>query len=85
MIEPDPGKYQVIYSGTAVCPVTEAILPRHKLLSGCQILPLGSDLVLFEVDRKLYDDMARSHTKNLKYEMSIFLSYIDLFQKMPTD
>ena len=41
--------------------------------------------MLFEVKRSLYDDLAGSHAKHLQYEMSIFLSYIDLFQKMPTD
>lgn len=40
---------------------------------------------MFEIERKLYQELVQSHKKHMEYEMSIFLSYVDFIQKLSNE
>jgi hypothetical protein len=82
------------YSGPSV---SDPRYPCHSIVENCTVYnnicehndtqecECVNNLVLFQIDKALFDELAQIFWKRKYYEMSIFLSHLDFVQTMHND
>lgn len=87
IIKLDPAQFTIVYRGTALDNLHK-VLPKHQVIAEQEIMnyccehsgqcACDNPLVIFEIDKALFDNLKRQSIEHEQYEIAIFLNYIDI-------